>query len=94
MLFVLKNTALAQSFISMSFFFFFSSPIRCRALGTNVDSIFGKLSLRGTEATDFNGHHISPKDDTFHKRAANEVLWGIQRRVFRVGGIREASFAG
>ena len=93
MLFVLKNTVLTQSFISMSFFFF-SSPIRCGVLGTNMDSIFGKLSLRGKEGADFNGHHISPKDDTFHKRAANEMLWGIQRRVFRVGGIGEASFAG
>lgn len=59
-----------------------------------MDSIFGKLSLRGKKATDFNGHRISPEDDTFHKTAASEVLWGIQRRVFQVGGIREASFAG
>ena len=33
---------------------------------------------------------INSEDDRFHKRDADEVLWGIWEKVLGVGGIRKA----
>lgn len=50
-------------------------------------------SLWRTEATDLRGHNISLKNDRFHKRGINEVLWKIQKNVSG-GGVRGGLWAG